>query len=225
MKVLKKDAGSIKNFGVLFLLSGFLAATVILSGCKKKEKERKSQKPQFSSNQPPTQSWRSRAKEATTPKKSQVEKPAVRQPTRQTRYLSVERETKNIMNLNAKDLEIVNDICRKALRDCFGDSINAWYKTTYYRLPTSDYEASSNVRSWTKLDQPVTLISAQTATFFSHEDKIIKDLKEKTYTLQANHRSRKYRIIKCFVLSEIGGGMTSIPYSKITIVPFKVSVD
>lgn len=131
---------------------------------------------------------------------------------------------KVITELTPEELNIANSICQKALKEHFANSVNAWVKTTYHYLPTSDDEIGDTRGK--KLRVPISLVSVSVTTVYDFPN-MKRRLKEEVARLEASYGGRKYRIYKTLVHLSSGGGVGgSIGMSSdmVTIIPYSVLI-
>lgn len=159
----------------------------------------------------------------------------VREDTASTESVSSEEESfkqskqkvKEITELTPAELEVINEICQKALKEYLGDQPIAWYTKTLHYLPTSDDDMYPDLSQMKKLEEPVTAISAAGFPPSYKFDEIKRDLKGKVHNLEASYSGKTYRIVKSLVQFEPGGGGGSIgaTYDMLTIIPCTVAIE
>jgi len=138
----------------------------------------------------------------------------------------MKEQVKEITELTPEELEVVNSICQKALKDYFGDQIVAWYRTIYNYLPASDEDAIADFSKMKKLMNPIAVVSVTGIGLSYQFDKIKRELKGEVAKLEASYYGKSFRVSKSFVMVEPGGGGGSIhmSYDKVTIIPCKVTI-
>jgi hypothetical protein len=136
------------------------------------------------------------------------------------------QSSKDITELNPEELEIANEICRKAMKDFFGDHAMAWYKTTYHYLPTTDDDIRLDFAKMKKLARPITVFSVTGVAFDFRFEEMKNKLKERVAKLEVSSAGKRYRIVKSLVVLEPGGGGGSMhmSFDKITLIPYLVEI-